>query len=66
MHIKIEYQLNVLTLNKFSPKGDRYSRFTQCESHECVPWQPETYCDSISILNTNSYKNIFIPLFSLH
>eukprot|EP00069_Balaena_mysticetus_P007734 bmy_05672T0 len=32
----------------FSPKGDRYSRFTQCESHKCVPWQPETYCDSIS------------------
>ena len=29
-------------------------------------WQSVTYCDSISILNTNSFKNIFILLLSLH
>lgn len=34
MHIKIENQLNILNLNKFSPKGDHYSQFTHCESYE--------------------------------
>ena len=29
-------------------------------------WQSVTYCDSISILNTNSFKNIFILLLPLH
>lgn len=37
MHIKIENQLNILNLNKFSLKGDHYSEFTPCKTHECVP-----------------------------
>lgn len=63
MHIKIENQLNISNINKFSLKGDHYSQFTPCKTYECVPL---AYCDFIYILNTNSVKNVFIFLFFMN